>query len=221
MAVLDVEHSSVKPIEARMRMIRATIVRLVQAAVIAVAFFSAAYAADTQNRSGAPAITVLDSAGRVVKTINPEQDQAARNAQTVDLEQQRIADKADAEQRRKDRVLLGSYTTEPEIDLARNRAASAITAQMEGTRQYLAALDRRRAAFEKTKKETGKALPAADAQELARLQTEMGVQNASLLQKQADLDKVNARYDADKKRWEELNVATPKPAVATSAQVAK
>ena len=181
----------------------------------AASVITAVWAADPPPRTGSAAITVLDNAGRVVKTIDPEQDRARRSAQTVDAEQQRIADKAEDEQRRKDRVLLGSYTTEAEIDLARNRATSAITAQMEGTRQYLAAIARRRAAFEKSRKDTGKPLPAADAQEYARLETEMDVQNASLLQKRQDLDRVNARYDADKKRWEELNVATAAAPPAT------
>jgi hypothetical protein len=188
-----------------MRTHRFTRITLSGFAMLAAAVITTAQAADPAPRTGSPSITVLDNAGRVVKTIDPEQDRARRNAQTVDAEQQRIADKADDEQRRKDRVLLGSYTTEAEIDLARNRATSSIAAQMDGTRQYIAVIERRRAAFEKTKKETGKALPAADAQELARLQTELDVQTASLLQKRQDLDRVNARYDADKKRWEELN----------------
>jgi hypothetical protein len=177
-----------------------------QFAVVAALGGGSALAADATARPASPGISVLDHQGRVLKTIDDEQERARRAAtQNVDSEQQRAAAKADEEQRRKDRVLLASYTTESEIDLARTRATSSIEAQMEGTRLYIAALVRRRAEFEKARTASGKPLPASDEAELARLKKEMEVQDASQLQRKQDLERVNARYAADKLRWQEIN----------------
>jgi hypothetical protein len=163
------------------------------------------WAAEAPLRTSSSGISVLDHQGRVVKTIDDEQERARRAAQSVDTDQQRAAAKADDEQRRKDRVLLGSYTTEAEIDLARNRATSSIEAQMEGNRLYVAALARRRAEFEKIQASSRKPLPAADETELARLKKEMDVQDAWQQQRKQDLERVSARYAADKARWHEIN----------------
>jgi hypothetical protein len=188
--------------------------------VIAVALAAGvARAADPQARAGAPAISVLDHQGRVVKTIDDDQERTRRAAQSADTDQQRATAKADEEQRRKDRVLLGSYTTEGEIDLARNRATSSIEAQMEGTRLYIAALARRRAEYEKAQPKSGKALPAADQAELARLVKEMDVQDAWQLQRRQDLERVNARYAADKQRWQEINGAPASGSAALARPV--
>lgn len=164
-----------------------------------------AWAGDVPPRAASSGISVLDHEGRVVKTIDDDQERARRAALNVDTEQQRAVAKADEEQRRKDRVLLGSYTTEAEIDLARNRSTSSIEAQMEGTRLYIAALTRRRVEFEKAHPVSGKPLSAADQAEIARMKSEMDVQEASQLQRKQDLDRVNARYAADKLRWREIN----------------
>ncbi|HWZ70039.1 MAG TPA: hypothetical protein VN326_01000, partial [Casimicrobiaceae bacterium] len=42
-------------------------------------------------------------------------------------------------------------------------------------------------------------------QELGRLQAELEVQNASVVQKKQDLDRIIARYAADKRRWQEIS----------------
>jgi hypothetical protein len=178
---------------------------ITQLAIVVALGVGLAQAADPPPRPASPGISVLDHQGRVVKTIDDDQERARRAAQSVDTEQQRAAAKADEEQRRRDRILLSSYTTEAEIDLARNRATSSIEAQMEGTRLYIAALARRRAEYEKAKGTSNRPLPPADEAELARLKTEMEVQDTSQLQRKQDLERVNARYAADKLRWQEIN----------------
>ncbi|HVR92668.1 MAG TPA: hypothetical protein VHI75_02395, partial [Casimicrobiaceae bacterium] len=94
---------------------------------------------------------------------------------------------------------------EGEIDLARNRASQAIEQQMEIARSYTASLAKRQAELQKRNAELGaKGLPPADQQELARLQAEIETQNASLVQKKQDLERIVARYAADKRRWQEI-----------------
>ncbi len=164
-----------------------------------------ARAADPPARNLGSSVVVMDNQGRVLKTLQapPSKDELA--AKAAEEERQRDKAKADAEQARKDRILLDSYTTEAEIDLARNRASQAIEQQMEIARSYTASLAKRQAELQKQKAELGaKGLPPADEQELGRLQAEIEVQNASLVQKKQDLERIVARYAADKRRWQEI-----------------
>jgi hypothetical protein len=164
-----------------------------------------ASAADPPARSPSSPVTVMDNQGRVLKTLQDPPSKEALAAKAAEEERQRDKAKTDAEQARKDRILLDSYTTEAEIDLARNRASHAIEQQMEIARSYTASLAKRQAELQKQKVELGaKGLPPADEQELGRLQAEIEVQNASLVQKKQDLERIVARYAADKRRWQEI-----------------
>lgn len=171
-------------------------------------------------RSG---VQVMDNQGRVLKTLQepPSKDELA--AKAADEERKRDKAKIDAEQARKDKILLDSYTTEAEIDLARNRASQALEQQMEIARNYTASLVKRQGELQKRKAELGaKGLSPAEEQELGRIQAEVDAQNASLAQKKQDLDRIIARYAADKRRWQELGdkQRMPQP-VATTPAAAK
>jgi hypothetical protein len=165
-----------------------------------------ARAADPPARATGSPVTVMDNQGRVLKTLQAPPSQEELAAKAAEEERQRDKAKADAEQARKDRILLDSYTTEAEIDLARNRASQALEQQMEIARNYTASLVRRQAELQKHKVELGaKGLAPAEEQELGRLQGEIEVQNASVVQKKQDLDRIIARYAADKRRWQEIS----------------
>jgi hypothetical protein len=164
-----------------------------------------AHAAEPPVRGPGSPVTVMDNQGRVLKTLKEPASKEELAAKAADEERQRDKAKTDAEQARKDRILLDSYTTEAEIDLARNRASQALEQQMEIARSYTASLVKRRAELQKLKADSGaKGLAPAEAQELAMLQAEIDVQNAAMAQKKQDLDRVVARYTSDKKRWQEI-----------------
>ena len=165
-----------------------------------------AHAAEPPTRGPSSTVTVMDNQGRVLKTLQAPPSKEELAAKAADEERQRDKAKVDAEQVRKDRILLDSYTTESEIDLARNRASQALEQQMEIARNYTAALGKRHAELQKHKAELGaKGLPPAEEQELGRLQAELDAQNASVSQKKQDLERIVARYAADKKRWQEIS----------------
>jgi hypothetical protein len=175
-------------------------------------------AAEAALRGASAPVVVMDNHGRVIKTLTPELSREAMAVKTADAERALASVKADAEQRRKDRVLFDSYTTEAEIDLARNRATSVLEAQMEIGRAYTTMLAKRKAELVKRKAEAGgKPLPPSDDQEIARLDSEMEQQSVLLAQKKQDLERVLARYGADKKRWQEITGKPPAtPPVATT-----
>ena len=94
---------------------------------------------------------------------------------------------------------------------------------MEIARNYTASLSKRQAELQKRKAELGaKGLPPAEEQELGRVKAELELQNAAVVQKRQDLERIVARYAADKHRWQEISekkrLARP---VATTAAPAK
>lgn len=158
---------------------------------------------------------VLDKQGRAIKKIDaatPPPDRAAKQAEE---ERAQALAKAQEEQARKDRALLQSFTSEDEIDLARNRAMSTIDAQLKSAESYSASLARRQQELENTKREYGtKPIPAAFERELTGIEDELARQNKLIGQKKEELSTVVARYDAEKHRWQELKAqgyAIPSP----------
>jgi hypothetical protein len=179
-----------------------------------------AHAVEPPARGAGSPVTVMDNQGRVLKTLKEPASKEELAAKAADEERQRDKVKVDAEQARKDRILLDSYTTEAEIDLARNRASQALEQQMEIARSYAAALVKRRADLQKRKADLGaKGLAPAEEQELATLQAAIEAQSASMGQKKQDLDRLTARYAADKKRWQEI-AEKQRPAVSGAASAA-
>ena len=189
-------------------MMRKHLVTIALCALLAGAALSAAHAADPAKSAGSP-VVVMDNQGRVIKTLAPEPSREAQAAKAADAERALAAAKADEEQKRKDHILLDSYTTESEIDLARNRATSVLEAQMDVAKSYVGLLAKRRAEVLKRKSEAGSKVLPADEQEIARLDGEIEQQSAILAQRRQDLDRLVARYTADKRRWQELSVKQP------------
>src|SRR4030095_10870999 len=99
--------------------------------------------------------------------------------------------------------------TESEIDLARNRAVSTIDAQVQSATAYSATLNKRKADLDGKKAALGdKPVPPVLEREAANIVEELAKQADLIAVKQKEIIVVNARYDADKKRWKELRAAT-------------
>ena len=201
-----------------MMMLRMHLVAIAVCALLATAH-PAARAAEPSPKSAGTPVVVMDNQGRVIRTLAPEPTREAVAAKAADAERALASAKADEEQKRKDRILLDSYTTEGEIDLARNRATSVLEAQMDVAKSYTAMLAKRRAELVKGKSASGNKPSPSDDQEIARLDSEIEQQNAILAQKRQDLERIVARYSADKRRWQEISAKQPGalPVAATPA----
>ena len=151
--------------------------------------------------------TVLDKQGRSVKTIEPAPTAEQRKAIEAEAERQRDVAKANAEQARRDRALTQSFSSEAEIDVARARAVSTIEAQLTTIGAYIADMTRRKQNLEKRKAGyAGKPAPAALDNEISSVTEEVARQTALLAQKKEALVAVGQKYDADKKRWQEIKL---------------
>ncbi len=154
------------------------------------------------------------------KALTPEQ----RRAIEQDAERTREAARAREETARRDRALVASYTSEAEIDLARNRALQTINSVILSSQAFSEQLTKRKGDVETKKVESqGKAVAVLD-RELESIDVELSRQADLVAQKNREVAAITAKYDADKQRWRELvaakasvgaSVRSPAPAGGT------
>jgi chromosome segregation ATPase len=111
------------------------------------------------------------------------------------------------EQRRKDNALINTYTTEAEIDDSRNRAVTganqslqAIEARLKALRAQLAALEKQVETLKKANRPVSEAFP----EEIANHKTDIARTEADYKAKEAEIQRIRDRYEADKARFREL-----------------
>lgn len=151
----------------------------------------------------------LNKQGVTVKRNDPALTPEQRRAREVEDERARQIAKEREMIERRDKALLSTYTMESEIDLARNRALSTIDAQIQSATSYTALLSTRKGEVEARKAALGdKPLPAVLERELANINVTIEGQVELVAAKQKEMVVVSARYEADKKRWQELRLAT-------------
>jgi hypothetical protein len=148
---------------------------------------------------------VMDKQGRPVKKIEPAPTAEQLKIKEQEDERVKALARQRDEQTRKDLALLQSYTSEDEIEFARGRAISAVTTQIKAAETYSADLLRRQQELVAQKTALGvKPVPAALENELVSLSNELARQKGLLTQKRDELASINARYDVDKRRWQDI-----------------
>ena len=143
------------------------------------------------------------------KALTPEQ----RRAIEQDSQRQKLLARQQEDLARRDRALLSSYTSESEIDLARNRSLQTINNVVQSTLAYSDQLSKRKVEVEAKKEEMkGKPSAAVLDRELENIDAELARQSELIAQKKRETDTVIAKYDADKQRWRELVAAKDRTA---------
>jgi hypothetical protein len=151
----------------------------------------------------------LNPQGVPVKKTDPTPTPEQLRAKAAADQKQREIVMEREERARRDRALLSSYTSESEIDLARNRSLRTIESVVQSSKAYSEQLGKRKATIEAKRKAeyTDKPMPPTMERELESINLELARQDDLLALKQKEVLAVNARYDADKKRWQELIAA--------------
>jgi hypothetical protein len=166
---------------------------------------------------------MLDKQGRAVQKTEPALTADQLREKRVEDDRLRALQQKQEEQGRRDRALLSSYSSEDEIDLARNRAISTIDSQLRSAQGYTSELAKRKQELETKRLEYGnKPVPAALERELSGIDEEVLRQNALVGQKRQDMASVAGRYDLEKQRWRELRsqdfVLAPMPSPPVDPQ---
>lgn len=152
----------------------------------------------------------LNEKGRVIK--RNEKPSAEQVRIQKEAEAKKLADeKAAAEQRRKDTMLLSTFSNEDEIDLARDRNLQQVNAIISSIRLLLQSAQNDMDNYQleaEQRTQAGKPLPDS-------LQADIEETKSRLVKLQQDLDKsleksdaIRASYAADKMRYRELTVGS-------------
>jgi Domain of unknown function (DUF4124) len=170
--------------------------------------------ADAVNKGG----VVFDKQGRQIKKIDPTLTPAQAKAKEAEDERQRLIAKAQEDKSRRDIALTHSYTSEEEIDFARNRALQAVESQVKSAETYIADLTKRQQELKKDKLAYGaKPVPVTLENELTGLDEELARQDKVLAQRRAEIAAINAKYESDKQRWREIRTDPPKPPASAAS----
>lgn len=155
--------------------------------------------------------TELDKQGRVLKEIKrtkltPEERQRQTEAAARQAEEKRKQE----EQRRRDMALLATYTSEKEIDLARNRAIELENLNIRGlqTRMDAAAGKLSYAnAYLIRYRTAGQAAPASYTQMRDEAQAELAQIGEALRLRNKAIEDIQIRFEEDERRYMELKAS--------------
>lgn len=152
--------------------------------------------------------TELNKRGAVVKKTDAALTPEQRKAKEDELAQQKEDEKKVLEQKRRDKALLNTYTTEKEIDLVRDRNLQQGELQLQSmelrTKQIQPQLDQARKRKEDLVAKK-RPLPPDLQQELEEKGKELQRLQEMIRQKRAEMDAIRARFEDDKKRFRELS----------------
>lgn len=148
----------------------------------------------------------LNAQGRVVKRIDPHASEAERARKEADEAERKKRDAVSKEEGRRNRALLATYTSDKDIEQARARA-------LKENEAAIAEIERRIGAVKKRQAELAKELdfyqgknkpPVKLEQDIKNTAFDLKTQEDLLAGKKKDVESINARYNDDKKRYNEL-----------------
>jgi len=150
----------------------------------------------------------LNKSGMVIN--KGERAPSAAEVQAKEADKKKKAEEAEKtkEARRKELALLNTYSSEKDIEDQRARALKEAQDAIVATQNSIAGAQKRQKELD-TEKEfyVKKPMPAKLRQEMSNIEIEITNQTALLEAKKAEIVKINAKYDADKKRYVELTAA--------------
>jgi hypothetical protein len=148
----------------------------------------------------------LNKQGMVVRRIDPEGTEKERAAKEAAEAKQREELAAQREAARRNRALLATYTSAKDIEDARKRALADNQEAAQQVETRIAQIKKRQVGYEKELEfYKGKNDPPAKlADDLRNAALDLKYQEELLAMKRKEVEQINARYDADKKRYAEL-----------------
>ena len=156
----------------------------------------------------------VSPSGTVLRKIDPTPTPEQLKLRLEEQARRKEAERAAAEQRRKDLALLNTFDSSQEIDVARDRNIEPITSRIASARERMNEVDQReqqvleQMEFYKAGKRKGKAddaktqeMPPALTAELKRVRSERAGLVKAIADDEHEIEGVRAKFDADKKRW--------------------
>lgn len=171
----------------------------------------------------------LNQRGQVVKKTTRAVTEEERKALEADTAKKIEENKKEMEQKRRDKALIDTYSSEKEIELGRDRNLQATQAQIDSTQVRIKSIQTRLDGLRKQADPLIKArkpVPADLAAEIKATEDEIKRLQESITKRKQEIDAINIRCEEDKKRYRELkgyqpaapNTATPAPAPAKTTK---
>ena len=170
-------------------------------------------------------IEQLSPSGTVLRRIDPEGDERARQAKEAEAAKRREEEVVLKEQSRRNRALLATYASEKDINEARVRALAENQKAIKEVEVRIAEIRKRQARYDKemefytegvaksdAKKKVGASAPAPKGakpppkllDDIKNAEVDLKAQENLLTVKQKEVDGINAKYDEDLRRYLEL-----------------
>lgn len=147
-------------------------------------------------------VELLNRQGLVVKRVDPQGEEKARQAKQAAEAQKREQKAAQQDAARRNNALLATYTSPKDIDDARARALANNQKALREVQTRIEQIKKRQADLE-VQKSKGKP-PASLAEDMQLVEVDLKSQQELLAAKQKEAEQINARFDDDKKRFAEL-----------------
>lgn len=174
----------------------------------------------------------VSRSGMILRSIEPTPTPEQLKVKLEEAERKKEAEKAAAEQKRKDLALLSSYSNEREFDVARDRNIEPLTGRIYNSKDRIKVIDKRlkeiddemefyKAGKSKTAKTREAPMPLVH--ELERARKEREALEKGVAASEREIEALKVKFDTDKKRWLDLKAdptmrnqqpAPPKAAVA-------
>ena len=153
----------------------------------------------------------LGPSGVVKREIAPPLTAEQQRKKEADERERRVADEVAREQRRRDMALLTAYHSEDQIEAARRRALSDANESITTSKARLADLEREKKALaQEGDAFKGRTVPHLFRRKVEDNQALIDEEDAAIKQRQIDVERVNQRYDDEKKRFRELSATRTK-----------
>lgn len=148
----------------------------------------------------------LNAQGLVVKRFDAAASSAEREKKQAEDEERKKREVTSKEEGRRNRALLATYTNEKDIEDARARSLKDNEAAVKDIEKRIVGLKKRQ---DELKKElefySGKNKPPAKLeQDIKSAEFDVKTQEDLLAAKKKEVEKINARFNDDKKRYNEL-----------------
>lgn len=151
-------------------------------------------------------IEQLNAQGLVVRRIDPDGDEKARAEKAAALAKKREEEALNKEETRRSNALLATYTSERDIEDARARALADNQKALQEVEVKIEAIRKRRASYEKELefyKDGKNRAPAKLTEDISNADIDLQAQENLLNVKKKEVATINAKYDADKRRYVE------------------
>ena len=156
----------------------------------------------------------LNNQGLVVRRIDPEGDEKAREEKEAALAKAKQTEAASREDLRRGRALLATYTSERDIEDARQRALQDNEGAVREVVGKIDALKKKRSGYEseialyKDPANKKGEVPVRLTADLRNSEIDLKAQEELLAAKKKEVIVINGKYDEDKKRYLELTRGT-------------